>query len=140
MRATPAALSVYEPSAHTYSATPRSTATRRDERTRLKSCCMSLSQHHAKARRQPFHIPCKSLINCGRQRGKSLPFATSPCAKGLRWVMLSNGRPTLAVCAYSRLLQALLKAPAKHSTDWVRLENSSLTASLKAPRVRPPTR
>lgn len=71
----------------------------------------------------------------GRQRKTAKLFAVL----SLKRFLLGHAaycRPTLAVCAYGLFLWAFLESLAKHSTDWVRLEKSSFTTSLKAPIIR----
>lgn len=90
-----------------------------------------------KAKRH-FFIYCTKAWNGRTAEGEKTFLCNFSPPEGVLLGHAADCRPTLAVCAYGRLLWALLESLAKHSTDCVRLENSSLTASLKAPIVRPP--
>lgn len=106
---------------------------------------MSLSGHHTKAKRHFFIYAFKQkrLISCGGPRTRTMGQGKKPffALLSLKRFLLGHAadcRPTLAVCANGLFLRALLESLAKHSTDRVRLENSSLTASRKSPIIRTP--
>lgn len=77
------------------------------------------------SRKSPDKLRRASHTHDGRGR-KAFPCNFS-ARKGFLLGHAADCRPTLAVCAYGLFLRVLLESLAKHSTDWVPLENSSLT-------------
>lgn len=129
---------MYELSKYSYGAARMSTATCQVEKKLDQTAALCRCQKITPKAKRHFFIYCTKAWNGRTAEGEKTFLCNFSPPERVLLGHAADCRPTLAVCAHGRLLWALLESLAKHSTDCVRLENSSLTASLKAPIVRPP--